>query len=137
MILMTETFQTIETNQDIKLFLDKTNGLHDAYLVGVQYIHNGHTGANPHCIDPALSELCVRYMVTSIQNAVVELVFSSLIEWQIKENSFEITDTSISVAENGNVIWTDDYSALPGVRENGSYVIAEKMKWRFVDSALS
>ena len=130
---MAETFQTILTNKDIAYFLDKTNGLHDGYLIGVQYIHNGHTGGNPHRIDPRLTELCVRYMVTSIQDAVVELVFSSLIEWQIKDNSFDVTDTAVSIAENGNVIWTDDCSTLPEFRENGSYVIAEKMKWRFVD----
>ena len=131
---MAERFQPILTNKDIKCFLDKTNGLHDAYLIGVQYVHNGHTGGNPHCIDPKLSELCVRYMVTSIQDAIVELVFSSLIEWQMKDNSFDITDTAIHIAKNGNVIWADDYSTLPEVRESGSYVIAEKMKWRFVDA---
>lgn len=130
---MAETFQPISTNKDIEYFLDKTNGLHDSYLIGVQYIHNGHTGGNPHWIDPKLSELRVRYMVTSIQDIIVELVFSSLIEWQIKDNSFDITDTAISIAENRNVIWADDCSTGVEVRENGSYVIAEKMKWRFVD----
>ena len=130
---MAETFQPILTNKDIEHFLDKTNGLHDSYLIGVQYVHSGHTGGNPHWIDPKLSELRVRYMVTSIQDVIVELIFSSLVEWQIKDNSFDITDTSISITENGNVIWADDCSTLPEFRENGSYVIAEKMKWRFVD----
>lgn len=130
---MAEIFQTILTSKDIAYFLDKTNGLHDGYLIGVQYIHNGHTGGNPHRINPELSELSLRYMVTSIQDAIVEIVFSSLIEWQIKDYSFDITDTAVSFAENGAVIWADDCSTAPEVRENGSYVIAEKMKWRFVD----
>ena len=130
---MEEMFQPILTNKDIEYFLDKTNGLHDSYLIGVQYIHDGHTGGNPHWIDPKLSELRVRYVVTSIQDVIVELVFSSLIEWQIKDNSFDITDTAISIAENGNVIWADDCSTEVEVRENGSYVIAERMNWRFVD----
>ncbi len=77
---MAETFQTILTSKDIAYFLNKTNGLHDGYLIGVQYTHNGHTGGNPHRIDPKLSELCVRYMITSIQDAIVEIVFSSVIE---------------------------------------------------------
>ena len=130
---MAETFQPILTNKDIEHFLDKTNGLHDSYLIGVQYVHSGHTGGNPHWIDPKLSELRVRYMVTSIQDVIVELIFSSLVEWQIKDNSFDITDTSISITENGNVIWTDDYSTEFDIRKDGSYVIAEKMSWRFVD----
>lgn len=129
---MAETFQTILTNKDIAYFLDKTNGLHDGYLIGVRYIHNGHTGGNPHYIDPKLSELSISYRITSIHNAIVEIVFSSVIEWQIKDNSFDITDTAVSIAENGDVIWADDYSTAPEVRESGSYVIAEKMKWRFV-----
>ncbi len=130
---MAETFQTILASKDIAYFLDKTNGLHDGYLIGVQYTHNGHTDGNPHQIDPKLSELCVRYMITSIQDAIVEIVFSSVIEWQTKDYSFDITDTSISFTENGAVIWAADCSTAPEVRESGSYVIAEKMKWRFVD----
>lgn len=130
---MAETFQPISTNKDIEIFLDKTNGLHDSYLISVQYIHNGHTSGNPHLINPKLSELRVRYMVTSIQDVIVELVFSSLIEWQIKDNSFDITDAAISIAENGNVIWADDCSTEVEIRESGSYVIAEKMNWRFVE----
>ena len=90
------------------------------------------SGGNPKFINPELSELCVRYMVTSIQDAVVEIVFSSLIEWQIKDNSFDITDTSVFITENGTVIWTDDCSTETDIRESGSYVIAKKMKWRFV-----
>lgn len=131
---MAEIFQSILTNKDIEYFLKKTNSLHDSYLIGVQYIHNGHTSGKPHCIDTKLSELRVRYMVTSIQDTIVEIVFSSVIEWQIKDHSFDITDTAISVAENGNLIWADDCSTSLEVRENGSYVIAEKMKWRLIDA---
>lgn len=131
---MGETFQTIQTSKDIEFFLDQTNELHDGDLIGVQYIHNGHTGGNPHYVNPKLSELRMRYMVTSIDDAIVELVFSSLVEWQVKDNSFEITDTAVSIDENGFVIWTDDCSTAAEVRKNGSYVIAEKMQWRFVDA---
>ena len=131
---MAEAFQSISGKKDITHFLDKTNGLHDAYLIGVRYIHNGHTAGNPHVIDPALSELCIRYMVTSIQDAIVEMVFSSLLEWQIKDTSFDITDTSISILEDGTVIWSDDCSTAPEDKECGSYVIARTMKWRFVEA---
>lgn len=130
---MSETFYTIETNEDIKFFLDNTNGLHDGHLIGVEYIHNGHTGGNPRFINPELTELRIRYMVTSIQNKVVELGFSALSEWQIRDNSFDITDTAVSICENGQIIWADDYSTEPDIREVGSYVIAGKMKWCFLN----
>jgi len=131
---MTETFHRIETEKDIAFFLDSTNNMHDGYLIGVQYIHNGHTGANPHRIDSNLTELRIRYLVTSIQNAIVELVFSSLVEWQIRDNSFDITDTMVAFSENRNIVWADDCLSASDVRESNSYVIAQKMQWRFVNS---
>ncbi len=130
---MTEAFYKIETAPDIAYFLDRTNGLHDAYLIGVQYTHNGHTGTNPHFIDPALSELRLRYMVTSIRNAVVELVFSAIAEWQIKDHSFDITDTAVSFTDDGQIIWADDSSTEAEERVSGSYMIAGKMQWRFCE----
>lgn len=101
-------------------------------MIGVQYEHHGHSGGNPHRIDPNLSELRIRIMVTSISDAIVEMVFQSLVEWQIKDNTYEITDTSIAFTNTGNVIWADDYITEPNIRDNGSYVIARRMKWRFV-----
>lgn len=125
-------YYLIESKQDITFFLVRTNGLHDGYIVRIQYEHCGHSTGNPHRINPELSELRIHIMVTSIQDAVVEMVFENLSEWQIKDNSFNIVDTSVSFADNGTVIWADDYSTNPEVRENGSYVIARKMKWRFL-----
>ena len=125
-------FQVVESSKDIDMFLGCTNSLHDAYLIGVQYEHNGHSGENPHWINHKLSKLKLRFIITSINNAVVELIFSAISEWQIKDNTFEITDTAISFDKNGNVIWTDDNSTEPFVKERVSYVIAEKMKWHFV-----
>ena len=125
-------YMAIAAKQDVDLFLDRTNGLHDGYILSVQYVHRGHSGGNPHWIDPALSELKVRIMVTSIRDAVVELVFEGIVKWQIYDDSTEILDTAISFTEDGNVIWADDTSTDPAVREQGSYVIAAAMKWRFV-----
>ena len=129
---MTGTFHCIMTDKDIEFFLEHTNSLHDAYLVGAEFSHNGHSGHNPHYTDPSLSQLRLRYLVTSIKSAVVELEFSALQEWQIKDDSYEITDTAVSFSENGNIIWADDCSTDAEIRAGGSYVIAENMKWRFI-----
>ena len=122
------TYHTIHSQSDIALFLDSTNSLHDAYLIGVDYVHNGHTCGNPHDIDPDRSELRLRYMVTSIYDKTVELIFTAPHEWQLRDQGFDTTDTAVSFTDKGFVLWTDD----PEFRESDSYVIAQAMKWRFL-----
>ena len=126
------TYHTIDSQSDIDLFLDRTNGLHDAYLIGVQYAHNGHTGGNPSYIDLDRAELRLRWLVTSIYDRIVELVFTAPLQWQLRDQGFDITDTAVSFTDNGFVVWADDFSTDPEVRESGSYVIAKAMKWRFL-----
>ncbi len=128
----TPIYHPIRTPADVSHFLDRTNSLHDAYLIGVQYAHNGHSGKNPHYIDPEQSELRLRYLVTSIYDAVVELIFTAPLQWQLRDQGFDITDTAVSFADNSMVIWADDCSTDPKIRESGSYVIAKTMKWRFL-----
>ena len=124
------TYHTIDSQSDIDLFLDRTNDLHDAYLIGVQYAHNGHTGGNPSYIDPDRAELRLRWLVTSIYDRIVELVFTAPLQWQLRDQGFDITDTAVSFTDNGFVVWADDFSTDPEVRESGSYVIAKAKKWR-------
>lgn len=126
------TYHTIDAQSDIDLFLDRTNGLHDAYLIGVQYAHNGHTGGNPSYIDPDRAELRLRWLVTSIYDRIVELVFTAPLQWQLRDQGFDITDTAVSFTDKGFVVWADDISTDPKVLESGSYVIAKAMKWRFL-----
>ena len=126
------TYHTIDSQSDIDLFLDRTNGLHDAYLIGVQYAHNGHTGGNPSYIDPDRAELRLRWLVTSIYDRIVELVFTAPLQWQLRDQGFDITDTAVSFTDKGFVVWADDISTDPKVLESGSYVIAKAMKWRFL-----
>ena len=126
------TYHTIDSQSDIDLFLDRTNGLHDAYLIGVQYAHNGHTGGNPSYIDPDRAELRLRWLVTSIYDRIVELVFTAPLQWQLRDQGFDITDTGVSFTDNSFVVWADDFSTDPEVRESGSYIIAKAMKWRFL-----
>ena len=127
---MRETFHNISTEQDIAYFLEATNGLNDGCLTGVQFLHRGHTPGNPHKVDPSLAELRIYYMVCSLRDSLVELVFSAPAEWQIKESpfAFGIEDTAtLCLTENGNILWTDGSDG-----QQGSYVIAETMQWRFV-----
>lgn len=120
----------IRTDQDVAFFLERTNSLHDGYIIGVQYEHRGHSKGNSHWIDPKLSELRIQIMITSIDDAVVELVFHVLSDWQIRDGMSDIIDTSVSVGDN-EVIWTDSDTTEPGMCESGSYVVARDMMWRF------
>lgn len=129
---MTTETHTIRSQHDIDQFLDCTNSLHDAYLIGVHYAHNGLSGRNPLWIDPARTELHLRYLVTSLPDTVAELIFSGLTEWQLRDSSWDITDTAVSFDEQGRILWADDSSTAPGLRENGSYVIADSMQWRLL-----
>lgn len=123
---------SVESKQDVACFLEQTNGLHDGYIISIQYEHYGHSGGNPHRINHELSQLRIRIMVTSICDAVVEMVFQAALEWQIKDSTYDITDTFVSFTNDGNVIWADDYSTEPNGWKSGSYVIAREMKWRFL-----
>lgn len=123
------SYTPIRSPSDIAHFLDCTNSLHDAYLIGVEYTHSGHTCGNPHYIDPDRSELRLRYLVTSIWDAVVELVFIVPCQWQLRDSGFDITDTAVSFDEKGRIIWTDDSDSNC---RDGSYVIAQAMKWRLL-----
>jgi hypothetical protein len=126
------TYHTINSQSDIDLFLDRTNSLHDAYLIGVDYVHNGISGGNPCYFDPDKAELRLRWLVTSIYDKTVELVFTAPLEWQIKEWGYDITNTAVSLTDKGFVIWADLDSTAPEFREQSSYVIAQAMKWRFL-----
>ena len=126
------TYHPINSQSDIDLFLDRTNSLHDAYLIGVDYVHNGISGGNPCYFDPDKAELRLRWLVTSIYDKTVELVFTAPLEWQIKEWGYDITNTAVSLTDKGFVIWADLDSTAPEFREQGSYVIAQAMKWRFL-----
>ena len=129
---MTSEFHPIQTQADIDYFLDCANGLHDAFLIGADYVHNGISGGNPCYIDPDQAELRLRYMVTSIYDQMVELVFTAPLQWQLRDQGFDITDTAVSFTDKGFVIWADDDSTDPQLRTSGSYVIAKAMKWRFL-----
>ena len=126
------TYHTINSQSDIDLFLDRTNSLHDAYLIGVDYVHNGISGGNPCYFDVDKAELRLRWLVTSIYDKTVELVFTAPLEWQIKEWGYDITNTAVSLTDKGFVIWADLDSTAPEFRKQGSYVIATSMKWRFL-----
>ena len=102
-------FNSVKTQKDIKMFLDKTNSLHDGYIVGVQYLNNGISSiGNGYSFNPEETKLILRILVTSICDALVEIEFENLLEWQIKDSQCDITDTTVIINEKRWIVWADD-----------------------------
>ena len=127
-------FSTIKTADDIEEFLDITNGLHDGYIIGVQYANNGITSIeHGHQFDFLKTKLTLQILVTSICDTVVEMEFEGLTEWQIKDNQWDIVDTSVMFDEKKRIIWSDNQFVNMEELKKGSYAIAESMKWRIAE----
>ena len=124
---------SIKNINDINNFLDKTNSLHDGYVVEVKYINNGISRIEGgHRFEPAKTKLVLQILVTSIWDAVVEIEFENLLEWQIKDNQSDIFDVSVFFNEDNLIVWMDDIYTSADEMKKGSYVIAESMGWRIV-----
>ena len=130
-------FYSIKSNEDIQFFLEKTNSLHDGYIVGVQYTNDVRTNVdeNGDFINPEATKLMIRILVTSIWDTVVEIEFENLLEWQLLNDTYfsVILDTSVSFNDKGYIIWADDLWEKRDDLEGCSYAIAKSMKWRIVE----
>ena len=127
-------FKPIKSEKDIEVFLDKTNSLHDGYVIGIQYFNHGISSTgDEYRFNPDKTKLIIRILVTSICDTVVELEFENLLEWQIKDNQCDITDTAIVFNEQNWIVWTDDTYINEDELKKGSYAIAKSMKWRIVE----
>ena len=126
-------FNEIKTSNDILTFLEKTNALHDGYIIGVKYDHHGISKIeNGHYFEPEKTKLILQILVTSIRDAVVEIEFENLFEWQIKDNQSYIFHTSVTLDEKNRIIWSDDIYINIDELKKRSYAIASSMKWRIV-----
>ncbi len=129
-------YRPVQSRQDIDTFLDRVNGLHDGYVLSVQYTENGIRRAPDGALwsYPEKNELTVRVLVTSIWDSIVELRFTGVSDWRVRTDGMrEILDTAVSFAEDGRVIWTDEYSTEEAVRREGSFVVARSMAYCFVE----
>ena len=130
-------FNEIKTEKDIQDFIDKTNSLHDGYIIGLQYTNDVHTNVdeNGYFINPDATKLILRILVTSIWDTVVEIEFESLWKWQVLNDTYfdVILDTSVSFNDKGYIVWADDVWTDQNDLEGCSFAIAKSMKWRIVE----
>ena len=122
---------SIKSIKDINNFLEETNSLHDGYVVEVRYNNDGISKIEGgHYFEPSKTKLVLQILVTSICDAVVEIEFENLLEWQIKDDHADILGVSVFVNEENLIVWMDDIYTSAEDMKKGSYVIAESMKWR-------
>lgn len=125
-------YHIISDEIDAAAFLSEANGLHDGYIVSVDYQHHGYTWGNPMYIDPEKTKLVLRVMVTSIYNTLIEMVFEFIKDFQIKDDEFGLLDSSITFSKDGYVTWCGDLTTEPDSLRDSNYVVSKVMKWRIV-----
>ena len=127
-------YNEIKTIKDIEFFLDKTNSLHDGYIINVHYANNGISiDGDTYYFNPEQTKLTLQILVTSICDTIIEIEFEYLKEWQIKDNQLDITDTTVFLDKDNSILWSDDVYVNQDELKNSSYVIAKAMKWRVIE----
>ena len=133
---MSPTYTSILTPEDAKAFIQAVNSLHDGEITDIRYQFNGITKLpeGGHMYAPDMTEMRITVLVTSIWDSVVELVFESLDDWQLGGCSGScIYDVLVDFNDHGFVIWTTGCSTDMAVMQEADFVIALRMKWRFVE----
>ena len=127
-------YHEIKTIKDIQFFLDRSNSLHDGYIINVQYANNGISiDGDTYYFNPEQTKLTLKILVTSICDTIIEIEFENLKEWQIRDNQWDMTDTSVIFDKDDWILWSDDVYVDADELKKGSYVIAKTMKWRVVE----
>ena len=133
---MSPTYTSILTPEDAKSFVEAVNSLHDGEITAINYQFNGITKLpeGGHMYEPDETELKITVLVTSIWDSVVELVFESLDDWQLGGHSGScIYDILVDFSDRGFVVWTTGCSTDMAVMREEDFVIARRMKWRFIE----
>lgn len=133
---MSPTYTSILTPEDAKAFIQAVNHLHDGEITAINYQFNGITKLpeGGHMYAPDRTELRITVLVTSIWDSVVELVFEALDDWQLGGHSGScIYDILVDFDGQGFVIWTTGCSTDMAVMREADFVVARRMKWRFVE----
>lgn len=124
---------SIKTHADIETFIEKTNALHDGYIVAVEFKDKGIKPTDHgYEFDWMLRRLKIRVLITSIYDAVLEMVFENVLEWKITESREDIFEVGLGFDDKGLIIWTDDSDNMALFGNSKSYVLAKKMKWRIL-----
>lgn len=129
-------FQSIKSQQDVDIFDDLSNGLHDGYITRVEYDNAGVISADEGGLffDYSRRTLLLHILVTSLKgHPIFELRFSGVVEYQIRDVQFnDMIGFSVLFQDNGLILWADDCFAPVSELKMGTYVIAQSMEYRML-----
>ena len=93
---------------------------------GISSVEHGHI------FDYAGKSLVIHVLVTSLPGEpTFELVFEKVLEWQVNEHQFsDMIGFSVLFLDNNALLWADDISSNIDDLKQGSYVIAESIRYR-------
>ena len=124
----------IRTEADVQVFDERSNGLHDGHIIGVEFRNTGIRPAEEGglYLDYAGKNLTLQVLVTSLKgHPVFELSFRNVWEYQIQDYGFsDMIGFSIVFQENGSLLWADDICSDIQLLKQGTYVIAKTMEYR-------
>ena len=124
-------FNEISSADDIKLFLEKTNMLHDGYILDAKYeFHGIEKIENKVWFCSGQDKVTLKIVVNSIFDAIVEIEFDKVSEWQINSRNREIFAAHVDFIEPDRIIWAAEFNENLNEMKKNSYVIARSMKWR-------
>lgn len=126
-------YTDITVDRDIEDFLQRTNHLHDGYVISTTYKNDGiemTNGGYDFYFDK--SRLVLQVLVTSLEDTIVEMIFDNVYEWQLCGGDIPILDSYMHFDTNGAIVFTDEeddeFEYLGSVR-----VVAGKMSWRIIE----
>lgn len=126
-------FHEIKTQKDIEQFLEQSKALQDGDLIDVHYVHNDlrkDSCGGEYYFGSGQTKLSFRILV---ENMIVEIEFEDVWTWHIKDPECEIVESTVIINENNHIVWSDHPYTSIDARKEGSYVIANSMKWRIAE----
>jgi hypothetical protein len=128
----------INTEQELHNFLELYGGFHDCCLKELKYISGAFVNQNLGMIPMNdQRKLCIIFQRQYEKFTVIEMEFSGLLKLSlcpdIKPYTCEILDTSMFF-EDGKIYWgASDWFKEQRERYEGTWLCAEKVRWRNVD----
>ena len=128
-----ENYIQIVSEEDMELFLKRTNHLHDGYVISTTYKNDGIEMTDEgYDFFYDKSRLTIQVLVTSLEDTIVEIIFDNVYEWQISGGSLPILDSYMYFDAADSIVFTDEeeteFEHLGSIR-----VVAGKMSWRVIE----
>lgn len=141
----------VNTDDDIRLLMDKLTAFHDMVVLRVAYCSSDKV-CNDGVIFGDRKASTISLLIGSMLKGQVELLFSGVKKFSFQSDEYHTNEISVGYLAFHNdlygrtrddrlIVWADSPSFHPSSyvdeldikRKNTSYIIADNVKWRYVD----